>query len=157
MRDIQIKENEYAFNCRIVGACIKDNKILLGRLKSDDYWTYIGGKLAFGESTEEAIVREYREETLANVQADHLVAVIENFFTLYQKKWHQFIYFYQLRDDNNELELFEGEREMQDNEKGVYKWFDISELDKIVVKPHCSLEALKNLSSPNIMHIVNRD
>ncbi len=157
MRDIQIKENNQAFNCRVVGVCEKNNKILLCRLKSDDYWTFVGGKVAFGESTEEAIVREYREETSANVQVDHLVSVIENFFTLDEKEWHQFIFFYQLKDESNELDLFDGERTVADDENAVYKWFDLSELNSVVVKPNCSLGALKNLSSTNIMHIVNRD
>lgn len=157
MRDIQIKENNDVFKCRVVGVCEKNGKILLNRLKSDDFWTFVGGKLALGESTEEAIVREYQEETLANVQVDHLVAVIENFFTLEEKEWHEFIFFYQLKDEKNELDLFDGERTIADNENAVYKWFDVLELNNIVIQPKCSLDALKNLSSSKIMHIINRD
>lgn len=157
MRDIQIKEPNSSFNCRVVGICLKNNKILLCRLKTDDYWTFLGGKVAFGESTAEAIVREYREETTANVQADHLLAVVENFFPLEGKRWHQYIFFYQLRDDNNELQLFDGERAISDDADAVYKWFDLSELDRITIKPRCSPAVLQNLSSSEILHLVNRD
>ena len=45
MKDIQFKTDEVVFNCRTVGVCIKENKIFLSKLKSDDYWTFIGGKV----------------------------------------------------------------------------------------------------------------
>ncbi|MBQ8238842.1 MAG: NUDIX domain-containing protein [Oscillospiraceae bacterium] len=35
----------------------------MNRLKSDDFWTFVGGKVTFGESSERAVVREYFEET----------------------------------------------------------------------------------------------
>ena len=56
MRDIQIIDNETAFNYRVSGAVIKDNKILLNRLKNDNFWTFVGGKVAFGENSEKAII-----------------------------------------------------------------------------------------------------
>ena len=63
MKDIQIISNGTAFNYRVSGAVIKNNKIMLNRLKNDDFWTFVGGKVAFGESSEKAIIREYYEET----------------------------------------------------------------------------------------------
>lgn len=82
MRDIQIKEDASVFSCRVTGVIIKNNKILLNRLKIDDFWTCVGGKVAFGESTEEAVIREYKEETGADIQIDRLVAVVENFLRM---------------------------------------------------------------------------
>ena len=157
MGDIQIKEKDTAFNCRVVGICEKDGKILLCRLKTDEYWACVGGKVAFGESTEEAIVREYWEETSAKIQIDHLSAVVESFFTLEGRKWHQYIFFYQLKDENNELEIFEGERMVADDANAVYKWFDVSQLGGVEIRPVCSMDVLKDLSSNRILHIVNRE
>ena len=99
---------------------IKDNKILLNRLENDDFWTFFGGKVAFGESSEKAIVREYFEETGANIGVERLAALVENFFDFNSKRWHELLFFYVLKDENEELDLFEGERRIRDNSKGIY-------------------------------------
>ena len=45
MRDIQFQKEHKRFNCRVNGICIKDNNILLSKLKDDNYWTFVGGKV----------------------------------------------------------------------------------------------------------------
>ncbi|MDD6571690.1 MAG: NUDIX domain-containing protein [Thermoflexaceae bacterium] len=157
MRDIQIKEDESVFNCRVAGVIVKNNMILLNRLKNDDFWTCVGGKVAFGESTEESIIREYREETGVNIRIEHLSAIVENFFEFNSKQWHEFLFFYELKDENGELDFFEGERKIKDNANGVYKWFDLNELESIKMQPECSYRIIKNITSQNIQHIINRD
>ena len=156
MRDIQFQVDEKKFNCRVIGICIKENKIFLSKMKTDDYWTFVGGKVAFGESTDMAILREYKEEIGVHLQTDKLLAVIENFFELEGDDWHQYIFFYQLRDDNNVLEFFEGERQIADEENAVYKWFDLSQLEEVKIKPDCAKTVLKNMSQ-NVQHHINRD
>ena len=156
MKDIQFNDGNKRFNCRVNGICIKDNKIFLSKLKNDDYWTFVGGKVEFGESTDFAILREYKEEVGVDLQVDKLLALIENFFELRGDSWHQYIFFYQLRDDNNALEFFEGEREVEDNKNAIYRWFDLDEITNVPIKPDCSREILKNISH-NIQHYINRD
>lgn len=112
--------------------------------------------MKFSESTDTAILREYREEVGADLQIDKLIAVIENFFDLDGCSWHQYIFFYQLRDDNNVLELFNGERQIADEKNAVYKWFDLSALANIQIKPDCSKEILKCIPQ-NIQHYINRE
>ena len=156
MKDIQFAADGGMFNCRVVGICIKENKIFLSKMVTDDYWAFIGGKAKFGESSDAAIIREYREEVGAHLQIDRLMAVIENFFELGGKPWHQYIFFYLLKDENNELELFDGERQIADEGRAVYKWFDLSELDSVNIKPDCSAEILKKLPKHTV-HYINRD
>lgn len=156
MQDIQFKTDSGMFNCRVVGVCAKENRIFLSKLKSDDYWTFIGGKVRFGESSDMAILREYREETGAELQIDRMLALIENFFELDGKPWHQYIFFYLLRDDNDVLEFFDGERAVSDNSEAVYRWFSLSELQDIRIKPDCSKAILQELSA-NTQHYINRD
>ncbi len=156
MRDIQFNVDDKKFNCRVNGICVKENKIFLSKMKDDKYWTFVGGKVKFSESTDTAILREYREEVGADLQIDKLIAVIENFFDLDGCSWHQYIFFYQLRDDNNVLELFNGERQIADEKNAIYKWVDLSELANIQIKPDCSNEILKCIPQ-NIQHYINRE
>lgn len=155
MRDIQVIDNETAFNYRVSGVVIKDNKILLNRLKNDDFWTFVGGKVAFGENSEKAIVREYFEETGVNIKVERLAACVENFFIFNSKRWHEILFFYVLKDDNEELDIFEGEREIKDNSDGIYKWFDLSELDRVKIQPECSQQIIYNLNCQSFQHIIN--
>lgn len=156
MQDIQFKTEEGMFNCRAVGICIKKNKIFLSKMKKDKYWTFVGGKVSFNESTDAAIIREYQEEVGVVLQVDHLAAVIENFWNMDGYNWHQYIFLYQLRDDNNALEFFEGERQIKDNKDAVYMWSDLSELQNIPIKPDCTLDVIKNISQC-AQHYINRE
>lgn len=157
MRDIQIIDNGDAFNYRVSGVVIKDNKILLNRMGNDDFWTFVGGKVAFGESSEKAIVREYFEETGANIGVERLAALVENFFDFNSKRWHELLFFYVLKDENEELDLFEGERRIRDNSKGIYKWFDLTELGTIKIQPKCSQQIINDLNVQGVQHIINED
>lgn len=156
MSDIQFKDDDISFNCRAIGICVKENKIFLSKMKNDVNWSFVGGKVRIGESTEEAILREYKEEIGVDLQIDKLLAVIENFFDLQGQSWHQYIFFYQLRDDNHVLKFFEGERQVKDEKNAVYKWVDLFEIDTVPVKPDCSREILQSLSQ-GIQHYVNRE
>ena len=48
MKDIQLIDDGTAFNFRVTGAVTKENKIMLNRLKMNDFWTFVGGEVAFG-------------------------------------------------------------------------------------------------------------
>ncbi len=48
------------------GVMIRDNKVLLIKRKNDPYkdkWAIPGGFVEYGETTENAVLREFREET----------------------------------------------------------------------------------------------
>jgi len=64
------------------GLLLKNNELLLCRLsqrvmKSAGQWTLPGGGLDFGESPEDAMVREFSEETGLTVKTGALLAVVE--------------------------------------------------------------------------------
>ena len=66
---------------------------------------------------------------------------------------------YELRNRylHEELDLFEGEQEIKDNSSGIYKWFDISELDKVKIQPECSMQIINNLNGQVFQHIINEE
>ena len=156
MQDIQFADGENIFGCRVAAVCIKENQILLSKLKNDDFWTFIGGKPMFGESTAEAAVREFREEVGVTLGVERLSAIIENFFTFDGADWHQYIFCYRLCDAQDSLELFEGEREVADNRNAIYRWFDISRLHDVPLKPDCASRIIED-TSESVLHFVNRE
>jgi 8-oxo-dGTP diphosphatase len=62
---------------RAAGILVHDGKILLVRHEKNgkSYWLVPGGGVDFGESAEEALVREYKEEVGLDVKVGKLVLV----------------------------------------------------------------------------------
>lgn len=157
MKDIQFKEEKEAFNIRVTGVVVKEGKILLNCFRRDGFWQFVGGKLTFGESTREAVIREYREETGADLKVKYLSSIAENFFSYEGRHWHELLYFYVLEDPKDELEVFDGTREVKDNAEGELRWFSLGELDGITMQPACSTDMIHGINSGKVDIIVNRN
>ena len=60
---------------------IHNGKVLMQKLVGEDGYAFIGGHVAFGETTAETIVREFKEELGADINVERLFIVNENFFS----------------------------------------------------------------------------
>lgn len=107
-----------------VGAVIeKDGKILLIKRNTEpfkDYWCIPGGHIDFGETAEEAVIREVKEETGLRFKPRFLGYMDEIYPEI---NWH------------GEVLIFYGEAEGNENIDGKeisdIKWIDINEATKI--------------------------
>lgn len=95
MTDIRTTFNHTSFDVRACGFLRDENKVLVS-LESDGQKTLTGGAVKIGESTEEAVVREFFEETNLHVTVNHLIGVIENFFYFKGQPYQQLIFVYDL-------------------------------------------------------------
>ena len=80
MSDILFKTEDHIFSYRVGGVLIREGKALLQRAAGEDGYALIGGHVAFGETTAETLVREFREELGADIRVERLLMVNENFF-----------------------------------------------------------------------------
>lgn len=67
-------------NIRVGAIILKDGKFLMVSNPGTDYLYSVGGRIQFGESAEQAVVREVREETGVEMEIDRLGFVAEDFF-----------------------------------------------------------------------------
>ena len=67
-------------NIRVGAIIMKDNKILMVGNERSNYLYSVGGRIKFGETAEEAVVREVYEETGVKMEIDRLGFVHENYF-----------------------------------------------------------------------------
>ena len=78
--DLTIKDTDNMLNIRVAGIIIKDNRVLMVKNLRSDYIYSLGGRLKFGESARQGVVREVEEETGIRLEIDRLGFIHENFF-----------------------------------------------------------------------------
>jgi len=80
-------------------------RILFQRFKNSDYWFLPGGRVEMMEETQETIEREILEEYGWTIKSNRLVWVVENFFRLEKKDFHE-LGFYFLVQINEDVEIY---------------------------------------------------
>jgi ADP-ribose pyrophosphatase YjhB (NUDIX family) len=78
--DLCVKMEEGILNIRVGAIIMKENKFLMVENDRFDYMYSVGGRIKFGETAEEAVVREVYEETGIKMEIDRLGFIHENFF-----------------------------------------------------------------------------
>ena len=95
--DVSIMIGGTKFNFR-VGAIIEcENKVLLQKSESIDFYRLPGGRVKIGESTLEAIQRELEEEIGLKETNYELNHVSENFFNWEGKEVHELYFMYKIK------------------------------------------------------------
>ena len=85
---------------RPISICLfrKDNKILVSEcfdsIKQEYFCRPLGGGIEFGESSQEAMLREIDEEMALEVENLRLIKVIENIFVYEGKQGHEVVFVY---------------------------------------------------------------
>ena len=72
MKDLTIAIDEGILNIRVGAIIMRDNKILMVGNEHSDYLYSVGGRVKFGETAEEAVVREVMEETGVKMDVERL-------------------------------------------------------------------------------------
>ena len=79
-QDMCVPCDDGILNIRVGAIIMKDGKILMVGNERSNYLYSVGGRIKFGETAEEAIVREVYEETGVKMEIDRLGFLHENYF-----------------------------------------------------------------------------
>ncbi|MDE6293319.1 MAG: NUDIX domain-containing protein, partial [Clostridiales bacterium] len=90
------------FSYRVGAIIIEEGCVLLATNESADYYYSVGGRVHFGETAYDAVLREVKEETGVDYEVDRLAFVHENFFVEpcgvnKNKKFHEIALFYVMK------------------------------------------------------------
>ena len=127
-QDFRTRVGNTVFGVRATALILQNCKILVTKDK-DKYYT-IGGAIQVNESTEEAVVREVKEELGVKAQAGQLAFVVKNRFEQDGISYHnvEFHYLVNLLED--------APLTMQEDEKRQpCEWIDIDKLEGINLVP----------------------
>lgn len=85
-----------------------------------DWWEFPGGKMEAGETPEETLVREIREELSAEISVDEFLCTVEFDYPAFHLKMH--CYFCSLLTDALHLNEHEAARWLTKDELNSVKW-----------------------------------
>ncbi len=149
-QDIKIKTNGLGFKYRVSGILIKDNKVLTVQIDDNGFYCLPGGHVEIMESSKEAILREFKEETKIDVDVEKPLYMVENFFDGKLGKYHELGVYYLLSSKEN-LDIKDYTLIEQDKNGDVklkFKWMDINNLENF--KPDFLKEELKKFDFKQI-------
>ena len=132
-------------NIRVGAIIMKDGKILMVGNERANYIYSVGGRIKFGETAEEAIVREIYEETGVKMEIDRLGFVHENYFygdapSNLGKLIYEISFYFYMKVPRDFAPISESFTE--DNSKEHLKWVSLDE--DIKMYPEFFRTELKN-------------
>ncbi|MBO4399496.1 MAG: NUDIX domain-containing protein [Lachnospiraceae bacterium] len=79
-KDMTVPCGDGVINIRVGAIILKDGKFLMVKNDREDYLYSVGGRIQFGETSVQAVVREVEEETGVRMEIDRLGFVEEVYF-----------------------------------------------------------------------------
>lgn len=127
-QDFRTKLENTVFGVRATALVVEEGKLLV--VEDEDVFYTIGGAIQVGERTEDAVVREVKEELGVESKAGQLAFIVENRFEQDGISYHN-IEFHYLVDLLEDAPLT-----MQEDEKRQpCEWIDIDKLEGINLVP----------------------
>lgn len=151
-QDILFKTQNGVFSYRVAGVLIQEGKVMLQHEAGDPGYAFPGGHVSFGETSEESLVREFKEEIAADVRPVRLLWIGENFFPWPDgRDCHQVCLYYLVELGSKTQIPLEGsflaEDELEGKRIGLeFCWIKLSDLEEVVIYPPLAKEKLTNLA-----------
>ena len=156
MDDILFKTEKFTFSYRVAGICIHDGMVLLQKPTNDSAYAFPGGHAAFGETHEQTLKREFREEIGCQISVGDLLWIGELFFPWGEKQCHQICLYYaiELCDDVvPQSGSFMGSEHLENRSFDLeFHWIPIERLRDIEVYPIKTHEMLQTSGVHHFIH-----
>jgi len=145
------------FNYRVGAIIIDSGEILMVRNSGASHYYTVGGRIQFGESAQEAVLREAFEETQINLEIDKIAYVHENFFTMRDsgELFHELCFFF-LMKANSQLRKIKYDFFEEEYGRVSYHWLPLDKLNNFNLYPEFfKTELIK--PSDNTKYFMTRD
>jgi ADP-ribose pyrophosphatase YjhB (NUDIX family) len=155
---IRFDQGTRRFNYRVAGVAIHDGSVLLHRAEPDVYWTLPGGRAEHGETAEQTITREMREELETEAHVIRLLWLVEKFFDRDGLSYHEIALYFLIRFPESSLPL--ASRAFERVDAGTlfkFEWHPVqcAALRRLPLLPAFLPQGLTELPA-SVVHIVER-
>ena len=141
---------------RVAGVLIKDNKLFVQSEKDGEDYALPGGHVNIGETSEASLIREYKEETGADIVCERLIWVEESFWKWGGKNAHGIVFYY-LISLKNDADIPEGYFASQkDNCNVVLEWVGFEQLKHMMIYPEFLKDRIYHIAD-EVEHFVSHE
>lgn len=159
--DLLFKIEEGVFSYRVAGICLRNGRVLLQTTTGEDRsFAFPGGHVSFGETNEQTLIREFREETGLDIRVGELKWVAEIFFPWGEKTCHQICLYYlvEVQDESVTAEgKFIGREQLEGRNFDLeFHWVPIEQVKKLEVYPVQAAPLLEKLDE-GVQHFIYRE
>ena len=143
---LELLDGASAFKVRAAALIVRDGRVLLNSTKFSSAWMLPGGTGEFGESVEETLRRELREELRAEATVGRLLWMVEHFFDLEGRRWHQLLWIHEAALPDS-CDVVRADTWESPHEGGVdrFRWARAAELRSLRVLPGFLADAVGEL------------
>jgi len=130
---------------RVAGILIQDNKLLIQKDK-DNVIAVPGGHISFGETSENALIREFKEEIGVEISVNRLIWIEENFWKWGKRDAHNISFYYliALKNDADISSTFV--KPIKDNSNILLSWITFDDMKNATIYPEFIKEKIENIS-----------
>ncbi len=147
--DIVLRRDKHDFKLRVTGVLFNQNgDIAVNEEPQYGYLTLPGGKIKFGETSQQAVVREFAEEMGIRVQGTKLLSVTENLFSFEGKLNNEVCFTWLVVKIDNQTVY------AKDDWEQTLVWRSLNSISNL--KPHALQAVLNNLPT-QVVHLINID
>ena len=140
-KDWIFKTDEYICDLRTVGVLVRDGKLLVQRDRDGNEYALPGGHVKIGETTVDGLVREYQEETGADIKVGKLLWTEECFWEWNGTQSHNIAFYYLIElADGSDIPDFGEFVSHKDNCDVVLGWMPIEQLADLTIYPDFIIE-----------------
>jgi len=158
MTDIAVKVDNGNFILKVGAIIIHENKVLMVKNDSFSYFYTIGGRVKYGETSVDAVLRETFEETNVVFEIERLAFIHENFFIadfMDNQFYHEIALYYLMKPSSN-LDNLSCNSIFGNGEKEYLHWLSLDELSEYPVFPEFYKTELANLKD-EVIHFITKD
>lgn len=146
------------FNYRVGAIIVRDGRVLMARNPQEDrrYYYSVGGRVHFGESLTDAVLRELKEETGVDCEIERLACIHENFFTEHGVPYHEVSVFFLIRPNDALMQIEDGHLTDQGAAGEYLKWVDPNDCEGYDVYP-AFFKTVDFSQKADVKHLISRE
>lgn len=153
MTDITFCEKKSRFRYKAAAVIIEEGALAFMTNPNEDYFYPLGGAVQLGETSEEAILREIKEETGQDYEIDRLLFIHENFFQQSSGKLaglncHEISFYYLMKSKGQQFPSF--------SPRETVEWIPLDRMDEYQAYPNF-LAKLVSTQPTGIKRVITKD
>ncbi len=160
MADLLFRRDDFVFSYRVAGICVQNGRVLLQKPTDDSGFAFPGGHVAFGETNEETLIREFKEEIGADIAVHDLKWVGEVFFPWGEVPCHQICLYYMITIEDTHTPrdgMFLAEEQLEGRNFALeFHWVELETINNLPVYPTNTAQLLSHLDD-GVQHFIYRE